>query len=158
MNKSDKKFMAEAVKLSFKGMRTNQGGPFGAVIVKNGKIIGRGLNRVTSTNDPTAHAEIVAIRDACQNLKTFRLDGCCIYTSSEPCPMCFGAIHWARINKIFFACTRLDAANIEFDDNYIYKEIVKSIDQRDIETEQLLRDEAIKAFELWRKKHDKIKY
>jgi len=150
--------MAEAVKLSFKGMRTNQGGPFGAVIVKNGKIIGRGVNRVTSTNDPTAHAEIVAIRDACQNLKTFRLDGCFIYTSSEPCPMCFGAIHWARINKIFFACTRLDAASIEFDDNYIYKEIVKSIDQRDIETEQLLRDEAIKAFELWRKKYDKIKY
>jgi tRNA(Arg) A34 adenosine deaminase TadA len=113
---------------------------------------------VTSTNDPTAHAEIIAIRDACKNLKSFRLDDCIIYTSSEPCPMCFGAIHWARIKKGFFACTRLDAAKIEFDDNYIYEEIVKNIDKRNIETEQLLRAEAIKAFELWRKKHDKIKY
>ena len=150
--------MKEAIKLSFKGMKTNQGGPFGAIIVKNGKIVGRGVNRVTSTNDPTAHAEIVAIRDACKKLKSFRLDNCIIYTSSEPCPMCFGAIHWARIKKVFFACTRLDAANIEFDDDYIYQEIVKSIDQRNVDTEQLMRDEAIEAFKLWRKKRDKIKY
>jgi len=150
--------MKEAIKLSFKGMRTNQGGPFGAVVVKNGKIVGRGVNRVTSTNDPTAHAEIVAIRDAGKNLKSFRLDDCIVYTSSEPCPMCFGAIHWARIKKVFFACTRFDAANIEFDDDYIYKEIVKSIDKRNIDTEQLMRDEGLKAFERWRKKRDKIKY
>jgi len=150
--------MKEAIKLSFKGMKTNQGGPFGAIIVKNGKIVGRGVNRVTSTNDPTAHAEIVAIRDASKKLKSFRLDNCIIYTSSEPCPMCFGAIHWARIKKVFFACTRLDAANIEFDDDYIYQEIVKSIDQRNVDTEQLMRDEAIEAFKLWRKKRDKIKY
>ncbi|HNL82672.1 MAG TPA: nucleoside deaminase, partial [Chitinophagaceae bacterium] len=113
-------FMKEAIKLSENGMKNNDGGPFGCVIVKDGKIIGRGWNKVTGTNDPTAHAEVTAIRDACKNLGTFQLDGCEIYTSCEPCPMCMGAIYWARPSKVFYANTRQDAANIGFDDSMIY--------------------------------------
>ena len=119
MNNEHQKFMRAAIELAQKGMSNNDGGPFGAVIVKDGEIVGRGNNKVSSTNDPTAHAEVVAIRDACAKLGTFQLDDCIVYTSCEPCPMCLGAIYWARPKKIYFACSREDAANIDFDDDFI---------------------------------------
>ncbi|MCP4438184.1 MAG: nucleoside deaminase, partial [Aureispira sp.] len=134
------------------------GGPFGAVVVKDGKIIGRGNNSVTSTCDPTAHAEVNAIRDACKNLNSFQLDGCTIYTSCEPCPMCLGAIYWARPDRIVYACTRQDAADIDFDDDFLYKELVVPIEKRQIPTEQLLREEGIEAFNQWQTKTDKMEY
>lgn len=118
-------FMMRAIELAIEGVRANSGGPFGAVIVKNGEIIGEGWNQVTSTSDPTAHAEIVAIRRACEKLGTFHLEGCVIYTSCEPCPMCLGAIYWAKLEKIFYSCTRKDAASIGFADDFIYEEIGK---------------------------------
>src|SRR6187402_191609 len=121
----NKEFMLEAIELSFQGQRAGKGGPFGAVVVKDGKIIGRGFNQVTSNNDPTAHAEVVAIRDACKNLNDFQLAGCEIYTSCEPCPMCLGAIYWARPDKVYYANTRQDAADIDFDDSMIYEELEK---------------------------------
>ena len=158
MNKQDKEFMREAIRLSQKGMDNNEGGPFGAIIVKNGVIIGRGNNQVTSSNDPTAHAEVVAIRDACKKLGTFQLDDCIIYTSCEPCPMCLGAIYWARPKKIFYACSREDAAAIDFDDDFIYKEIPLPIDQRQIETTQLLQKEGKVVFTNWKTKGDKTVY
>lgn len=158
MNKQDKEFMREAIRLSQKGMDNNEGGPFGAIIVKNGVIIGRGNNQVTSSNDPTAHAEVVAIRDACKKLGTFQLDDCIIYTSCEPCPMCLGAIYWARPKKIFYACSREDAAAIDFDDDFIYKEIPLPIDQRQIETTQLLQKEGKVVFNNWKTKGDKTVY
>ena len=158
MNSEDKAFMRKAIELSRNGMKNNDGGPFGAIVVKNGKIVGQGNNKVTSTNDPTAHAEVVAIRDACKNLGTFQLDDCIVYTSCEPCPMCLGAIYWARPKKIYFACSREDAANINFDDDFIYKEIPKPIDQRQIETLQLLQAEGVKVFNEWAEKEDKTKY
>jgi len=150
--------MRAAVELSRKKMRDNYGGPFGAVIVRKNKIVGRGWNRVTSTNDPTAHAEISAIRDACKKLKTFKLDDCELYTSCEPCPMCLAAIYWARIGKIFYANTRKDAAKIEFDDDLIYREVSRPISGRKIPMKQLLRDEALKVFAEWKNKADKIRY
>src|SRR6516165_6840157 len=119
----NKRFMREAIRLSIQMMRRGKGGPFGAVVVKNDEVVGRGCNRVTSTNDPTAHAEIVAIRDACKRLKTFHLDDCDIYTSCEPCPMCLSAVYWARIRKLFYGNTRQDAAKIAFDDEFIYREV-----------------------------------
>ena len=152
-----KKFMAKAVELSINSANT-MGGPFGSVIVKNDKIIAEGFNEVTSSNDPTAHGEIVAIREACKNLNTFDLSGCEIYTSCEPCPMCLSAIYWSRLDKIYYANTREDAKNIDFDDSFIYTEIPKKIDDRKIKMIQMLRDEALKAFEIWDKKVDKIKY
>ena len=152
-----KKFMARAIELSIESAKTI-GGPFGSVIVKDNKIISEGSNKVTSSNDPTAHAEIVAIRNACQALKTFNLSGCEIYTSCEPCPMCLSAIYWSRLDKIYYANTREDAKNIDFDDSFIYTEIPKKIDDRKIKMVQMLRDEALKAFEIWNKKVDKIKY
>ena len=152
-----KKFMAKAIELSIKSANTI-GGPFGSVIVKNDKIIAEGSNKVTSTKDPTAHGEIVAIREACKNLNTFDLTGCEIYTSCEPCPMCLSAIYWSRLDKIYYANTREDAKNIDFDDSFIYTEIPKKIDDRKIKMVQMLRDEALKAFEIWDKKVDKIKY
>ena len=158
MNKQDKEFMREAIRLSQKGMDNNEGGPFGAIIVKNGVIIGRGNNQVTSSNDPTAHAEVVAIRDACKKSGTFQLDDCIIYTSCEPCPMCLGAIYWARPKKIFYACSREDAAAIDFDDDFIYKEIPLPIDQRQIETTQLLQKEGKVVFNNWKTKGDKTVY
>lgn len=158
MTEDDKKFMREAIKMSISGMLNNDGGPFGAVVVKNGKIVGRGNNKVTSTNDPTAHAEIVAIRDACKHLDSFQLDDCILYTSCEPCPMCLGAIYWARPKKIFYACTRHDAASINFDDAFIYEEIQAPIENRKIETVQMLQEEALEAFVKWKEKQDKIKY
>ncbi|AHB41364.1 Cytidine/deoxycytidylate deaminase family protein [candidate division SR1 bacterium RAAC1_SR1_1] len=154
----NQEFMREAVALSLKNMESNAGGPFGAVIVKNGEIVGRGRNKVTSTNDPTAHAEMTAIRDACQNLKTFQLDGCELYTSCEPCPMCLGAIYWARFDKVYYGNTKEDAAHINFDDQYIYEELDRPLEKRHLPMQQLLRDEAIKVFQKWAEKQDKILY
>ncbi|MGD1087604.1 MAG: nucleoside deaminase [Verrucomicrobiota bacterium] len=152
------KFMRAAIRLSLQKMRENHGGPFGAVIVRDGKIIGRGWNRVTSSNDPTAHAEIMAIRGACKKLGTFQLDGCELYTSCEPCPMCLAAIYWARLRKIYYANTRKDAAAIEFDDDFLYSEVALPISQRKILMKQLLHKEALKVFAEWKKKSDKIPY
>ena len=152
-----KKFMAKAIELSVNSANTI-GGPFGSVIVKDNKIIAEGSNKVTFTNDPTAHGEVVAIREACKKLNTFDLSGCEIYTSCEPCPMCLSAIYWSRLDKIYYANTREDAKNIDFDDSFIYTEIPKKIDDRKIKMVQMLRDEALKAFEIWDKKVDKIKY
>ena len=154
----DEKFMQSAIALSLANVREGRGGPFGAVIVKDGEIVASGTNSVTSTNDPTAHAEIVAIRDACRRLKTFDLDGCELYTSCEPCPMCLSAIYWARIRKVFYANTRKDAAKIAFDDDFIYREVALPIRKRQLVMKQLLRDEAQKAFTEWQRKTDKIPY
>ena len=151
------KFMLKAIELSVKSTETN-GGPFGCIIVKDNKIISEGFNKVTSTNDPTAHGEIVAIREACLKLNTFNLSGCELYTSCEPCPMCLSAIYWSHIDKIFYANTRNDAKNIDFDDSFIYSEINKKIEDRKIQMTQMLRDEALKAFKIWDNKVDKIKY
>ena len=151
------KFMMRAIELSIDSVNS-RGGPFGSVIVKNNKILGEGSNKVTSTNDPTAHGEIVAIRLACKNLNNFNLSGCDLYTSCEPCPMCLSAIYWAHIDKIYYANTRSDARKIDFDDSLIYSELTKKVDQRKIPTVQLMREEASKAFELWDKKIDKVKY
>jgi guanine deaminase len=152
------KFMREAIRLSLEKMRRGDGGPFGAVVVRKNKIVGRGWNRVTSANDPTAHAEIIAIRDACKKLKTFRLDECKIYVSCEPCPMCLAAIYWARLRKIYYANTRRDAAKIEFDDDSIYHEVTLPVSRRKIPMKQLLRDEALEVFKEWKNKPDKICY
>ena len=151
------KFMARAIELSLKSATTT-GGPFGSVVVKDNKIISEGSNKVTSSNDPTAHAEIVAIRNACQELQTFNLFGCEIYTTCEPCPMCLSAIYWSRIDKVYYANTREDAKDINFDDSFIYFEISKKIDERKIKMKQMLRNEALKAFKIWNNKVDKIKY
>ena len=151
------KFMSRAIELSIESVN-NGTGPFGAVIVKNEKIIAEGSNKVTSTNDPTAHGEIVAIREACKQLNNFSLSGCELYSSCEPCPLCLSAIYWARINKIYYANTREDARKIDFDDSFIYSEIKKNIDERKIPMTQMMRDESLKAFELWNKKTDKVKY
>jgi len=152
------KFMRAAISLAQKGMENNEGGPFGAVVVKDGEIVGRGNNRVTSSNDPTAHAEVVAIRDACQKLSSYQLDGCIIYTSCEPCPMCLGAIYWARPDQIFYACSRADAANINFDDAFIYDEIPLPIHERKITMEQVLQSEGQAVFKAWADKGDKALY
>ncbi len=151
------KFMLKAIELSIKSAETI-GGPFGCVIVKDNKIISEGSNKVTSTNDPTAHGEIVAIREACLKLNTFNLSGCELYSTCEPCPMCLSAIYWSHIDKIFYANTRDDAKNINFDDSFIYSEINKKIGDRKIQMTQMLRDEALKAFKIWDEKVDKIKY
>ena len=154
----DRRFMLEAVRLSAEHMRSGEGGPFGAVIVKDGKVIAEGWNRVTSTNDPTAHAEVSAIRDACNALGTFSLKGCDIYTSCEPCPMCLAAIYWARLDRIFFANSREDAAAIGFDDALIYGEVSKPIADRVIPTIQLPLPEAEAVFAEWQAKPDKVPY
>jgi guanine deaminase len=153
-----KEFMREAIQLSFSKMRANCGGPFGAVIVHEKKIIARGWNQVTSQNDPTAHAEIMAIRAACRKLKTFWLDECELYTSCEPCPMCLAAIYWARLRKIYYGNTRRDAARIKFDDELISRELVKPRSRRKIPMQPMLRTEALKAFEAWELKSDKMIY
>ena len=151
------KFMERAIELSIESVKKN-GGPFSSIVTKNNKIIAEGSNKVTSTNDPTAHGEIVAIRDACKKLNTFNLSGCELYSSCEPCPMCLSAIYWSRIDKIYYANTRDDARKIDFDDSLIYSELQKNIDKRKIPMTQMMRDEALKAFELWDKKIDKVKY
>ncbi|MEZ7495729.1 nucleoside deaminase [Leeuwenhoekiella aequorea] len=155
---SNEDFMLEAVNAALRGMQNNEGGPFGCVIVKDGKIIGKGNNKVTSTNDPTAHAEVTAIRDACKNLNSFQLDGCTIYTSCEPCPMCLGAIYWARPEKVYYGSSQKDAANIGFDDAFIYEEIPLPYEKRSIPFEQLVPEIAIKPFQEWTKKEDKTEY
>lgn len=150
-------FMLRAVELSQYSLENN-GGPFGCVIVKNNAVVGEGTNRVTLTNDPTAHAEIVAIRNACTYLHTFKLNDCILYASCEPCPMCIAAIYWARIPKIYFANSRADAAAIDFDDAFIYDEIAKSLHDRKIEMYKVNNVQALKIFENWKNKTDKIKY
>ena len=151
------KFMLRAIELSISSAN-GTGGPFGCVIVKDDKIIAEGLNKVTFSNDPTAHAEIVAIREACKKLNTFNLSGCDLYASCEPCPMCLSAIYWSHVDNIFYANTREDAKKINFDDSLIYSEISKKNEDRKIPIKQMLRDEALKAFEIWDKKTDKIEY
>jgi guanine deaminase len=158
MTDLDLQFMRRAIELAQEGIDANDGGPFGCVVVRNGEIIGEGNNCVTSTNDPTAHAEVVAIRNACQKLKNFQLDDCVIYTSCEPCPMCLGAIYWARPAQVFFACTREDAAQAGFDDDFIYEEIALPIENRLIKTDLLLREEGLTVFENWANKLDKTEY
>ena len=150
-------FMLKAIALSIESVKTG-GGPFGCVLVKNDKIISEGFNKVTTTNDPTAHGEIVAIREACKKLNNFNLNGSELYSSCEPCPMCLSAIYWARIDKVYYANTRKDAQKIDFDDSLIYSEFQKNIDKRKIPMIQMMRNEALKAFELWDKKTDKVKY
>ena len=142
-------FMREAIRLSEEKMAAGEGGPFGAVIVKNGAVVGRGWNRVTSANDPTAHAEVEAIRDACTNLGTFSLEGCEIYSSCEPCPMCLAAIYWARLDALYFAASRDDAAHAGFDDALLYEEIEKPIQSRRIPTVQSLQPEARAVLNQW---------
>jgi guanine deaminase len=154
----DEYFMSRAIQLAQNGMDSNAGGPFGAVVVRDGEIIGEGCNQVTSTNDPTAHAEVMAIREACRALGSFQLDGCVLYTSCEPCPMCLGAIYWARPDKVFFACKREDAAGIGFDDQFIYEEIEKNIDERQLEIVSFMREEALQVFRNWNNKADKTEY
>lgn len=155
---NDQNFMNKAIEAAIKGVLSNDGGPFGCVIIKDGEIIGTGNNKVTSSNDPTAHAEIMAIREACKNLDSFQLDGCIVYTSCEPCPMCFGAIYWARPQKVFYGCNKADAAEIGFDDEFIYKELDLELSKRSIPFEQINRETAVKAFKAWKEKDDKIEY
>ena len=150
-------FMKRAIDLSIESVNKG-GGPFGCVIVKGGTIVSEGFNKVTSTNDPTAHGEVVAIREACKKINNFSLKGCELYSTCEPCPMCLSAIYWARIDKIYYANTRKDAQKIDFDDSLIYSEFQKNIDKRKIPMIQMMRNEALKAFELWDKKTDKVKY
>ena len=151
------KFMKRAIELSIESINTG-GGPFGSVVVKDGKIISEGMNRVTVNNDPTAHGEIVAIRNACKILKTFNLSDCSLYSSCEPCPMCMSAIYWSRIGKVYYGNTREDAKKIEFDDSFIYSEISKKNEDRSVLMEQISRNEALEAFEIWNNKTDKTKY
>jgi len=157
MSEKDNLFMRRAIELSLESVKKG-GGPFGAVITKNGEIISESSNQVTVLNDPTAHAEISAIREAARKLNTFDLSGCEIYASCEPCPMCLGAIYWARIDRVFFANTRADAENIGFDDSVIYKEISRPLRERSIEFRQLLREEALEAFRAWEAFEDKVEY
>lgn len=156
--KANHAHMRRAIALSEANLRTNHGGPFGAVIVRDDQIIAEGCNRVTSSLDPTAHAEIEAIRAACQALGQFQLHDCVIYTSCEPCPMCLSAIYWARLDRIYYANTRQDAAAIGFDDDFLYNEIPRSPLERSVPASRLLADEARSAFEVWRSKQDKIRY
>jgi tRNA(Arg) A34 adenosine deaminase TadA len=155
---SENSFMLEAVRLSHENMQAGKGGPFGCVVVKDNVIIGRGFNQVTSSNDPTAHAEVMAIREACKTLGTFQLTGCEIYTSCEPCPMCLGAIYWARPAKVYYCNTREDAATIQFDDDFIYREIGLPLSDRSIPFVHMPMKEALNVFTDWTNKSDKIKY
>lgn len=151
-------FMQEAIRLAIDGVNSGRGGPFGAVVVKNGQIIGRGCNCVTSTNDPTAHAEVVAIRDACQSLGTFHLDGCEIYASCQPCPMCLAAIYWAHLDRLYFGATAAEAAAAGFADDFIYRQFSLPAEGRSIPAVQLLPAESLAAFEAWKNKVDKVAY
>ena len=150
--------MKEAIRLAIDNVHERNGGPFGAVVVKDGKIISRGYNQVTANNDPTAHAEVIAIREACKALNSFQLEGCEIYTSCEPCPMCLGAIYWARPAKVYYASTKRDAAEIHFDDAFIYQEIELDLEKRSLPFVQLMRKEALVAFEAWKNKIGKVEY
>jgi tRNA(Arg) A34 adenosine deaminase TadA len=157
MNSNDKKFMAEAIRLSKESVKSG-GGPFGAVIVKDNEIIAQSSNTVTKDNDPTAHAEVNTIRLAAKKLNNFDLSGCQIYSSCEPCPMCLGAIYWARLDKLFYANTKADAKDIGFDDSFIYEEIDLPKEKRKLEHVQIMRNEAIEAFKMWEEKDDKTEY
>ncbi len=150
--------MRMAIALSHQNVEQGLGGPFGAVIVKNGEVVAKSANAVTTTNDPTAHAEIATIRLACKNLNTFNLEGCVIYTSCEPCPMCLGAIYWAHLDKMYYGNTKKDAANVGFDDAFIYEELDLKPSERKLKSEQILADEAIEAFNLWDKSEKRINY
>ncbi|MEO1513822.1 MAG: nucleoside deaminase [Bacteroidota bacterium] len=158
MTKEDEKFLRRAIELARKGMDTQVGGPFGAIVVKDGKIVGEGSNSVTSTNDPTAHAEVMAIREACRTLEDFQLTDCVLYTSCEPCPMCLGAIYWAHISRVVYACSREDAAAVDFDDEFIYEEIARPFEERRIPMKQLLRAEGVEVFKVWSQKSDRLPY
>ncbi|HSI87923.1 MAG TPA: nucleoside deaminase [Pyrinomonadaceae bacterium] len=158
MSAYQEQFMLRAIELARSGMEANAGGPFGSVVVNNGRIVGEGNNRVTSTNDPTAHAEIVAIREACRHLDTFELAGSVIYASCEPCPMCLAAIYWSRAERIYIACDRNDAARAGFDDAYIYNELSADPATRRVPIEQRSRDAGIAVFEEWIRKPDKVEY
>lgn len=153
----NKEYMMKAIELSMNSV-ANGGGPFGAVIVKDGKIVAEGSNCVTLNNDPTAHAEVTTIRKACTALNTFDLSGCEIYTSCEPCPMCLSAIYWARIERIYYGCDKVDAQNIGFDDSFIYEQIELKPELRSIPSSQVLHTEALEAFRMWTDKEDKIEY
>lgn len=153
----NEKFMRQAIKLAVENVK-NGGGPFGAVVVRNDEVIATGVNRVTPNNDPTAHAEVNAIRAACTKLGTFDLTGCVIYSSCEPCPMCLGAIYWAHIDKIYFGANQHDAAAINFDDSFIYRELELPVGKRRKPAENILHDEALAPFNLWRDKEDKVEY
>jgi tRNA(Arg) A34 adenosine deaminase TadA len=152
------KFLQRAIELAVEGVQHERGGPFGAVVVKDGEIVGEGSNHVTSGYDPTAHAEIVAMRRACEALKSFQLKGCTLYTSCEPCPMCLGAIYWARPDRIFYACRHSDAAKVGFDDSFIYEELRRPVNERRIPAVQMLREEGLAAFRAWEAKGDRIDY
>lgn len=158
LNINEKKFLQRAIELSREGMNGGKGGPFGCVVVLNDEIIGEGFNQVTTTNDPTAHAEVVAIRNACKAIGSFQLEGCDIYTSCEPCPMCLGAIYWARPRRVIYANTRVDAANIQFDDDFIYREIAAPIYDRHIPFIHEPAAEAAAVFEEWKKWEGKTQY
>lgn len=158
MTEKQKHFMQQAIDLAQSGMESGNGGPFGCVIVKDDQVIGSGSNMVTKTMDPTAHAEVVAIRDACKNLNHFQLEGCEVYTSCEPCPMCLGAIFWARPSRVFYACTHEDASAAGFDDSFIYREIQVAPQDRQIPMEGMMREESQKIFELWKSKGNKTVY
>jgi len=158
MTDAEIKFLERAIELSRQGMQSGKGGPFGCVIVKDGKIVGEGYNQVTTTNDPTAHAEVVAIRNACQNLNTFQLTGCDVYASCEPCPMCLGAIYWARPKRVIYANTKKDAAAINFDDQFIYDEIEKPDDKRGIIFIHQPHQNATEVFQQWKNMENKIEY
>ena len=151
-------FMERAIELAIENVRSGQGGPFGAVIVKDGNIIAEGVNQVTVTNDPTAHAEVLAIRQACRKLGHFELKGCELYTSCEPCPMCLGAIYWTRLSRVFFGSLAADASKTGFDDSFIYREIAQQHSERGIPMIQIMREEALAAFRAWQEKADKIRY
>jgi len=151
-------FMRRAIALGIENVRSGKGGPFGAVVVKDGRVVAEGANRVTTTNDPTAHAEIVVIREACRVLGEFQLGGCDLYTTCEPCPMCLGAIYWARPARVFYACVAADAAAVGFDDAFIYDELKRLLPERRVPMQQLLREESLKIFSLWSSRENKTPY
>jgi guanine deaminase len=154
----EEKFMKRAIELALENVHSGRGGPFGAVIVKDGAVIAEGVNSVTSSNDPTAHAEVTAIREACKKLGNFQLDGCELYTSCEPCPMCLGAIYWARPAAVFYGASAADAAAAQFDDAFIFREMAQPARLRKITMMQVMRDEALTAFRAWLSKADRIRY
>jgi guanine deaminase len=154
----DNPFMARAIELSLDNVLSGRGGPFGAVVVSGSNIVAEGVNRVTATNDPTAHAEVVAIREACSKLGVFELTDCEIYTSCEPCPMCLGAIYWARLARVYYGNLASDASKIGFDDSFIYREIAQSLRKRSIPMVPMMRERALAAFQAWQEKDDKIRY
>lgn len=156
-SREDEKFMQQAIQISIDNM-ANGGGPFGAVIVKDGEVIAEGANRVVPNNDPTAHAEVSAIRSACKKLGTFKLDGCTIYSSCEPCPMCLSAIYWSGISRLCYGNTKKDAAEIDFDDSFIYDQLHLSYDERSLKCEHFMRSHALTAFRMWAEKEDKVEY